>query len=174
MASAAIDRLPDLSLPAHSANDKLDRHFEVFTRDGKLYESEYAIAADSSEIFRDTRPIEWLIGAGVNGYGPVVEQDHYLFQAPLSFYTRPRAWGPSPGYEATDLGFNRPILPGCIFCHSGRANPIAGANGQYADPAFSELSIGCENCHGPGAAHVQAMRMRPMRQRAPRSSILRG
>jgi hypothetical protein len=157
MASATSGRLPDLSLPAHSTNDKLDRHFDIFTRDGKLYESEYAIAADSSEIFRDTRPIEWLIGAGVNGFGPVVEQDHYLFQAPLSFYTRPGTWGPSPGYEATDLGFNRPILPGCIFCHSGRANPVALANGQYADPPFSELSIGCENCHGPGGAHIQAM-----------------
>jgi hypothetical protein len=155
MASATL--LPDLSLPAHFTNDKTDRRFDVFKRDGKLYESEYAVAADSSEIFRDTRPMEWLIGAGVNGYGPVVEQDHHLFQAPLSFYTRPSAWGPSPGYEATDLGFNRPILAGCIFCHSGRANPVTGANGQYADPPFHELSIGCENCHGPGAAHVQAV-----------------
>jgi hypothetical protein len=157
MASATTGPLPELSLPAHSINEKTDRHFDVFKRDGKLYESEYAIAADSSEIFRDTRPMEWLIGAGVNGFGPVVEQDHYLFQAPLSFYTRPGTWGPSPGYEALDLGFNRPILPGCIFCHSGRANPVAGANGQYADPPFSELSIGCENCHGPGAAHIQAV-----------------
>ncbi len=157
MASATIGPLPDLSLPSHFTNDKIDRRFDVFRRDGKLYESEYAIGADSSEIFRDTRPMEWLIGAGVNGFGLVVEQDHYLFQAPLSFYTRPGTWGPSPGYETLDLGFNRPILPGCIFCHSGRANPVAGANGQYADPPFSELSIGCENCHGPGAAHVQAV-----------------
>ena len=157
MASATTGPLPDLSLPAHFTNDKLDRRFDVFTRDGKLYESEYAIASDSSEIFRDTRPMEWLIGAGINGFGPVVEQDHYLFQAPLSFYTKPSTWGPSPGYEALDLGFNRPILPGCIFCHSGRANSVAGANGQYADPPFSELSIGCENCHGPGADHIQAI-----------------
>jgi hypothetical protein len=159
--ASAIGPLPDLSLPAHSTNNKLDRHFDVFARDGKLYESEYAIAADSSEIFRDTRPMAWLIGAGVNGFGPVVEQDHYLFQAPLSFYTKPETWGPSPGYEALDLGFNRPILAGCIFCHSGRANPVTGANGLYADPPFSELPIGCENCHGPGAAHVEAMGSAP-------------
>jgi hypothetical protein len=157
MAPAIIDHLADLSLPARFTNDKIDRHFDVFARDGKLYASEYALAADSSEIFRDTRPIEWLVGAGVNGLGPIVKQDHYLFQAPLSFYTKPGTWGPSPGYEATDLGFNRPILAGCVFCHSGRANPVTGTNGQYADPPFSELSIGCENCHGPGAAHVRAM-----------------
>jgi hypothetical protein len=157
MMPAAPGHSPDLSVPAQFINDKLDRRFDIFARDGKVYESEFAVAADASEVFRDTRPIAWLIGAGINGFGPVVEQDHYLFQAPLSFYTKPRAWGPSPGYEATDLGFNRPILSGCIFCHSGRANPIAGRNGQYGDPPFSEASIGCENCHGPGAAHVQAM-----------------
>ena len=157
MRPADPDHLPGLSLPAHLRNEKLDRHFDVFVRDAKLFESEYALTPDSREMFRDTRPVKWLIGAGMNGFGPVVEQDHYLFQGPLSFYTKPGTWGPSPGYETTDLGFNRPILSGCIACHSGRANPVAGTNGQYADPAFSELSIGCENCHGPGSAHVQAM-----------------
>jgi len=153
--TALISRL---SLPAHFTNQTIDRHFDIFERDGSLYESEFATAPDSTEIFRDTRPIRWMIGAGINGYGPIVEQDHYLFQAPLSYYTKPGTWGPSPGYEATDLGFNRPILTGCIFCHSGRANPVAGTNGEYADQPFSQLSIGCENCHGPGAAHIAAMK----------------
>ncbi len=157
MAPADPGDLPDLSLPNHFTNDNIERRFDVFAREGTLYESEYGPAADGPEVFRDTRSIAWMIGAGINGYGPVVQQDHYLFQAPLSFYTRPGTWGSSPGYEAMDLGFNRPILAGCIFCHAGRANPVAGTNGQYADPPFSELSIGCENCHGPGAAHVEAM-----------------
>ena len=157
MSPADPARLPDLSIPAHFTNQALDRHFDVSIHNGKIDESEYALAPDGSEIFRDTRPIQWMIGAGVNGFGPLVEQDHYLFQGPLSFYTRPGQWGPSPGYEQTDLGFNRPVLTGCISCHAGRANPILDTNGQYADPAFSQLSIGCENCHGPGSAHVMAM-----------------
>jgi hypothetical protein len=66
-------------------------------------------------------------------------------------------WAPSPGYEFTDLGFNRPITPGCIFCHSGRPNPVASVNGLFESTPFSEVSIGCENCHGPGAAHVKAV-----------------
>jgi hypothetical protein len=157
MAPAVPQHFQGLSVPSQFTNEQLNRHFNVFVRDQKLFESEYGLAADGSEIFRDTRPLEWMIGAGINGFGPVIEQDHYLFQAPLSFYTRPAAWGPSPGYESTDLGFNRPLLAGCIFCHTGRANPVSGTNGQYADPPFSELSIGCENCHGPGRAHIQAM-----------------
>ena len=34
---------------------------------------------------------------------------------------------------------------------------MAGTNGQFESEPFSELAIGCEKCHGPGAAHVQAM-----------------
>lgn len=148
-----------LALPAHFTNSAINRHFDVFVRDDKLYESEYALGADSTTAFQDTREIRWLIGAGVNGYGPVVHEQDYLFQAPLSYYTRASSWGASPGYESLDLGFNRPILSGCIFCHAGRANPVAGTNGKYADPPFSDLSIGCEDCHGPGASHVEAMKL---------------
>lgn len=158
LAPADTALLHKLSLPAHFTNPSTGRRFDVFLQDGKLFQSEFAVGADGKEIFRDTRPIEWLIGAGVNGYGPVVVQDEYLFQAPLSFYTKPRAWRPSPGYESLDLGFNRPLLTGCIFCHAGRANPIAGTNGKYAAQPFTEASIGCEDCHGPGAAHIQAMK----------------
>ncbi len=150
--------LQNISVPAHTFNEQMDRHFDVFAHDQKLFQSEYQKAPDGTEIFRDTREIQWIIGAGTNGFGAVVERDGYLFQAPQSFYSKPKTWGPSPGYEQIDLGFNRPIQAGCIFCHSGRPRPIADTNGQFESTPFSELSIGCENCHGPGAAHVAAMK----------------
>ncbi len=157
MAQALPGQMPKMMLPGHFTSDRLNRQFEVFQRDGKLYQSEYDLTPDAAEIFRDTRQIEWLIGAGINGYGAIVRQNGYLFQAPLSYYSKLGSWAPSPGYETLDLGFSRPILPGCLFCHSGRFTPVAGTNGQYADPPFAEMSIGCESCHGPGADHVRAM-----------------
>ena len=138
-------------------NSQLNRKFEVFTKEGRLYQSESGAGADGKESFRDAHQLEWIIGAGVNGFGALLEEDHHLFQAPLSFYTKAMDWEPSPGYEFTDLGFNRPITPGCISCHSGRPNPVAGSNGEFEQSPFSELAIGCERCHGPGAAHVQLM-----------------
>jgi hypothetical protein len=138
-------------------NERLGRHFEVYAKEGKLYQNESGTGPDGKQSFRDDHEIDWIIGAGVNGFGAIIQRDGYLFQAPLSFYSRPKNWGPSPGYESTDLGFNRPILAGCIFCHSGRPNPIAGTNGGYENPPFSEMAIGCESCHGPGAAHMRAM-----------------
>src|SRR5580704_15813049 len=101
-------------------NSKLNRHFEIFARDGNLYQSEYEMAANGKEVFRDTRKVEWIIGSGANGSGAIVKQGDYLFEAPLSFYAKPHRWALSPGYEFGDYGFNRPILPECIACHSGQ------------------------------------------------------
>jgi hypothetical protein len=149
--------LESTSSSASFLHERLNRRFEVYFQDGELFQSESGIGADGKETFRSAHPIEWIIGAGVNGYGAILRTDGYLFQAPLSFYSQPMKWAPSPGYEFTDLGFNRPITPGCIFCHSGRPNPVAGTNGHFERTPFSELAIGCENCHGPGAAHLIAM-----------------
>lgn len=149
--------LRTLPAPADIYDAKLDRHFEVHARDGKLYQSEYQTDAAGKDIFRDTRELDWIIGAGANGVGALVQRDHYLFQAPLSFYSRPGTWGPSPGYEFGDYGFNRPILAGCISCHSGRPRPVSGTNGEFETPPFTQLPIGCENCHGPGAEHIRVM-----------------
>ncbi len=138
-------------------NERLNRKFEAFSLDGKLFQSESGVGTDDKESFRDVHQLEWIIGAGVNGFGAITRRDGFLFQAPLSFYSRPMSWEPSPGYEYIDLGFNRPINPGCIFCHSGRAKPEPGTEGKYNSEPFSELAIGCENCHGPGAAHIRTV-----------------
>ena len=98
-------------------------------RDGKLYQTEYEKGADGQEIYRDSHELEWIIGAGENGFGGLLKRDDYLFQAPLSFYSKTQSWALSPGYEFSNYGFNRPILPACIFCHSGR--PGADPGGKW-------------------------------------------
>jgi hypothetical protein len=135
---------------------RLNRHFEIFVRDNNLYQSEYETAADGEDVFRETRRLDWIIGSGANGSGAIVKQDGYLFEAPLSFYAKPHRWALSPGYEFGDYGFNRPILPACIACHSGQPGLVLEGNGRFRDPPFAELAIGCENCHGPGQSHVAA------------------
>ena len=149
--------LKKLHTPASVYDARLDRHFSVEAKDGKLYQSEFQTDTEGKDIFRTTHEVQWIIGAGMNGFGALLRQDDYLFQAPLSFYAKPGTWGPSPGYEFGDYGFNRPILAGCISCHSGRPQPVAATNGRFERNPFAEMAIGCENCHGPGAAHIRAM-----------------
>lgn len=137
---------------------KSNHRFEVHAENGKLIQSEYETGASGQEVFRSTHEMSWIIGTGENGFGALLRRGDYLFQAPLSHYTQAARWDLSPGYQNEDDGFNRVIQPGCIYCHSGRPQPIAGHDGSYRDPAFTQTSVGCENCHGPGAAHVEAVR----------------
>jgi predicted CXXCH cytochrome family protein len=99
-------------------------------------------------------PIAYGVGAGQVGYSYIVRIGKYLFQSPASYYSQTREWDVTPGYETeTSLDFTHPILSGCVFCHTGSVNLIAGTNNQYADPAFTPIS--CERCHGPSASHLQ-------------------
>ena len=153
---ALLERIP---ISASIFDLHLNRHFEISARDSNLYQSEYETTADGKDVFRETRKLDWIIGSGANGSGAIVRQDDYLFEAPLSFYAKPHRWALSPGYEFGDYGFNRPILPGCIVCHSGQPRPVLDGNGRFQEPPFVELAIGCENCHGPGRSHVAAAQM---------------
>jgi hypothetical protein len=151
--------LKTVPVSASVYDQKLDRHFDVYSENEKLYQSEFQVDAVGHEVFRDTHEIKWIVGTGANGRGALIQHDDYLFEAPLSFYRETGSWALSPGYERGDLGFNRTIAPGCIFCHSGRPQPVPGTIGKYQEPPFTQRSVGCENCHGPGSAHVGAMGM---------------
>src|ERR1700746_1361081 len=120
---------------------KLNRHFELYVRNSNLYQSEYGTSSEGAEVFRETQKLEWIIGSGANGRGAIVRRSDYLFEAPLSYYTKMRGWALSPGYEFGDYGFNRPILPGCISCHSGQPQPVLEGNGRFRDPPFMELPL---------------------------------
>jgi Flp pilus assembly protein TadD len=158
--------MQDLPIPGTLDSEGLNRQFEVFNRGGRLFQSEASVGASGSEAFRDTQPIEWIIGAGANGYGALLQRGNYLFEAPLSYFTKTQKWELSPGYEANDIGFSRTIQAGCIACHSGRAYPTDQNTGRYTPTPFSETAIGCENCHGPGARHLRAV--------GPRGSLVHG
>jgi hypothetical protein len=153
--------LRTLPVSASVYDQKIGRHFDVHVEGGKLYQSEYQLDSQGKEVFRNTHPIEWIVGANANGLGALIKRGEYIFEAPLSYYSRTGGWALSPGYQRGDYGFNRVVVPGCINCHSGRPQPAAGNEGsdqgKYQNPAFSQLAIGCENCHGPGSAHAHAM-----------------
>src|SRR5262249_25883108 len=118
------DHLQSLPMPANVHSSSLNRDFRVFREGASFYQSE-----SEPGVFNSVHKLEYVIGSGVNGYSYIVRRGNYLFQAPLSFYSRVDKWDLSPGYEFADYGFNRPIHAACITCHSGQPQPIAGRNG---------------------------------------------
>ncbi len=126
--------------------------FSVSHKDSGWFESE-----SETGVFNFEQQLAYTVGSGANGLSFLIRRGNYLFQAPLSYYSRTHKWDFSPGYEQVDLGFSRAVSPACINCHAGRISPLENRPGAYSDPAFPELSIGCENCHGPGDAHVKSI-----------------
>ncbi len=153
--ASAPDQLARVPGPVTVYDKALHRYYRVFRKGSRLYQSEYALDESGKVIYRHTEKLAYAVGAGENGYSYIIRRGDSLFQAPLSFYTKSGTWDLSPGHE---LGFNRPIPLGCAACHSGEANPVPQRNGAYLHPEFRELSIGCENCHGPGSLHVAERR----------------
>jgi hypothetical protein len=137
------------SKPVSVAGSQSNRRFDVFRQNDSAYQSESDAGA-----FQSSFKIEYAVGSGVNGYTYLVRRGDYLFQAPLSYYSRAGKWELSPGYQFADYGFSRAVPVACIVCHSGRPQPVSGQDGRYREPPFRELAIGCENCHGPGQLHV--------------------
>ena len=150
-ASQTLDLAPTSGATAHNG----DFRFDIFRRGDELYQTESQVDPSGAEVFSTSAKLDYAIGSGVNGITYAIRKGPYLFEAPLSYYRRAQAWQLSPGYETTNAGFSRPMPVECVVCHSGRANAVSGRDGLYADPPFSELAIGCENCHGPGSLHVQ-------------------
>jgi hypothetical protein len=144
-----------LAAPIKVDNPTTHRSYEVYRRGTDLYQSEYELDAEGKEVFRDDQAISYIVGSGVNGFSFIVRRGDFLFEAPLSYYSQAKVWGLSPGYDRGDIGFNRPVRERCIVCHSGRPQFVEASEVRFKDPPFLELSIGCENCHGPGALHVE-------------------
>ncbi len=152
--AASARQRKNVSFTATIFTEKLNRHFEVYPQGQDVFQREYELDSSGREVFRTNYKLEYTIGSGVNGYTYIIRRGDYLFQAPLSYYSRKQAWDLSPGYELDDHGFNRPVAAACIACHSGQPQPVRDREGLFANPPFRELAIGCENCHGPGALHV--------------------
>ena len=128
--------------------------YELSRRDNDLYQTEYLQDGSGRDVFRASWKLEYAIGSGANGITYAIRRGNYLFEAPISYYSKTHSWELSPGYQKTTTGFSRLIPEGCIACHSGRARPVADKPGLYLDPPFAETAIGCENCHGPGEFHA--------------------
>lgn len=95
----------------------------------------------------------YYVGAGTVGRSYMVRVGEYLFQSPVSYYSKTNGWDLTPGYETERrLDFDHQIVSGCLFCHAGSVALIGASANRFQDVPFTPIS--CERCHGSGAAHI--------------------
>jgi tetratricopeptide (TPR) repeat protein len=128
-----------------------ERHYTMMERGGKFYIRRHQIGFDGKETNVIEYQADYEIGSGNHARTFLHRNpDGTLVEMPVSWYSeRGGYWAMSPGYDRpTHLDFRRPIADGCMSCHN--AYPRGG-------DASSE-GIDCQRCHGPGKAHVDAMK----------------
>jgi hypothetical protein len=109
----------------------------------------------SSHGSTTTYHVDYVIGSGTHASGYVMDLGDHLFQSPVAYYLSRSAYGLAPGYEGKpDPDFTRPIATGCVFCHAGSVDAVAGSQNRYGAVPFPHLAISCDRCHGPLAAHL--------------------
>jgi Flp pilus assembly protein TadD len=106
--------------------------------------------------FAGEHRVEYFIGSGNHAFGFLVQVGGYLFQSPVSYYSKRAIWDLAPGYERDrSPDFTRPVTLECVLCHSGRPLPVTGTLNKFQSPAFANEGITCDRCHGVADAHLK-------------------
>ena len=131
-----------------------DLYYFPFWKQGSLYISEYRLNGKDTIHYREEK-ISHIIGSGQHTNSHFWNDNGFLYQAPLTYYTQKGKWDLPPGFEVTNTSFHRKIDIECMSCHNG----IPKINAQSIN-FFEKIPLGidCERCHGPGELHVNQKR----------------
>jgi tetratricopeptide (TPR) repeat protein len=147
-----------------------DRHYAMSERDGKLFQRRHQIGFGGKETNVLEVEAHYVVGSGNHARTFLHRNaDGRLVQLPVSWYTNEGQgakgkgqsfWEMSPGYDRpAHLDFRRAIDAGCMSCHNGY--PRAPIEDDLEGPKFGDSlpeGIDCQRCHGPGQAHVDALK----------------
>lgn len=145
-------------------------------RDGdRFVQEEVQIGPNGETLNRLVRSMDYVVGSGSAARTYLTNEGGVLRQLPLTWYTQSAGnpeqgttvgapasggghWAFSPGYDVSNGRFDRAVPPSCMACHNGTSPPVPFVDGAYQELA---MGIGCEQCHGPGALHVEARTLDP-------------
>src|SRR4029077_15830320 len=85
MAEITAALLEQIPTSASLTVDSLHRRFDIRAENGKLFQTESAVAENGKEAFPETHEVNWIIGSGANGFGALLKRGDFLFAAPPSF-----------------------------------------------------------------------------------------
>ena len=126
--------------------------YEVRRKDGQMWHRELLLTHGDEEVLLQEYPVKYVTGSGRHSLTYLVEEDGFLMESPITWYTSRKAWGMSPGYDLPNhSSFEREIGETCLFCHAGQIKPEGKSLHRVQ---VIEAAIGCEQCHGPGELHV--------------------
>jgi tetratricopeptide (TPR) repeat protein len=132
----------------------LGRSFQAVRKEEQAWHRQAVFDDSGKPLVELTQEVRWAIGSGMKGYSYLTEQDGFLLQTPISWYTQKQRWDLSPGFVPSALT-GRVVSGACLFCHTNRVRLDRAVPDRFLQPLFEGHAIGCERCHGPAELHVQ-------------------
>ena len=131
-----------------------DMYYLPFFRNETFYLKEYRLEGHDT-VYSRTEKISYIVGSGHHTNSHFTEENGYVFQAPITFYTQKGQWDLPPGFEqGNNTRFSRKIGMECMSCHNALPAYVEGTDNRYTHLPHG---ISCERCHGPGELHIQEM-----------------
>jgi tetratricopeptide (TPR) repeat protein len=127
-------------------------YYHPFFKDSVMYVLEYRLGDGGDTIHRRLEKISYIIGSGQHTNSHIINENGYIYQAPITWYTQEQRWDLAPGFKENNSRFGRWLTDECITCHNHLPEQVPGSLNR-----FSKMPTGieCERCHGPGKLHVE-------------------
>jgi tetratricopeptide (TPR) repeat protein len=132
-------------------DDSNNMWYQSYFRDSVMYIKEFRLNGKDT-VYSRTEKINYIVGSGQHTNSHMRNENGYVFQMPMTFYTQQGHWDLPPGFEGGfNSRFERKIGLECMSCHNALPGFVKGSENK-----FSEIpnGISCERCHGPGSLHV--------------------
>jgi hypothetical protein len=143
------------------ARDKLTGELSPYRyeiiRDGSG--SEYSVSDSAKKI---AAQLDWAFGIAHTGQTYIYSRDGAFYESRVSFYKSLQSLALTTGHSdaspsSIEAALGRRMdsseTQHCFGCHTS-GSMIAG----HFDPKHATPGVSCEQCHGPGAKHVAAMK----------------
>jgi tetratricopeptide (TPR) repeat protein len=135
-------------------DDSSKLYYAAYWQNDSLFIKEYRLL-EGKQVHERIEPVEFIVGSGRHTYSFILNNNGYLYEAPISYFTQKQKWDMSPGYEkGNNTRFDRNIETECITCHDGYPDQVAGSINKYKEV---KKGVDCERCHGPGSLHVEGI-----------------
>ncbi len=157
MAQAAV-RLQPRALSPEIVAATLQLGPYLYRISSDQFGSRLAVSSGKQSI---TASVAWIFGAGVHGQTYVLDHDGALYESQVSRFASLHGMDRTPGHAPVDAGnlknalgerLSTPLAARCFACHTTYSTTSAKFDASRAVPG-----IHCEQCHGPGVEHINAI-----------------
>ena len=129
-------------------------YYQAFHKNDEIFLREFRLAG-SDTVYSRVEKIDYIVGSGQHTNSHIMEENGFLYQMPITWYSQDRKWELPPKYRQFNYRFSRPIPLACMSCHNAIPDFVEGSENKFDAVPHG---IDCERCHGPGSEHVERIR----------------